>query len=276
MSETPPGVKKRIELSETCADRLKFLAQDHQLSENHIIEEALNILFNLIDNFDPHAQQRGWLIVPEKLLAPLSGDPASSLLRRSTMSYEDFLEWADEDMLAEWVDGEVIIASTSSDKDQIVREFLHNVLRIFVGVRNQGIVRSSRFQMKLRRSGREPDLLFVTTEHLDRLKPTHLEGPADLVVEICSPESIHRDRGEKFYEYEQAGIHEYLLIDPHRQWVELYTLGSHGHYQTIFNGEAGIVHSHTIAGFWFYAEWLWEPPPILHALRELGIISADT
>lgn len=33
------------------------------------------------------------------------------------------------------------------------------------------------------------------------------------MVEIVSHESLGRDRGEKFYEYEQAGIAKYWLAD---------------------------------------------------------------
>lgn len=55
---------------------------------------------------------------------------------------------------------------------------------------------------------------FVASEHLDRLKETYLDGPADLVVGIVSPDSVGRDRGEKFYEYAQGGVPEYWLIDP--------------------------------------------------------------
>lgn len=34
--------------------------------------------------------------------------------QNSTMSYEEFLEWADEDTLAEWVNGEIIMSSPAS------------------------------------------------------------------------------------------------------------------------------------------------------------------
>ena len=57
----------------------------------------------------------------------------------------------------------------------------------------------------------------MATEHLDRLTDSHLSGPADLVVEIVSPDSLGRDRGDKFAEYEAASIPEYWLIDPVRQ-----------------------------------------------------------
>lgn len=268
-------MKKRIELSRECDERLAELAHAHRMSEDQIIEDALNILFSLFDNLDPEAKQRGWLILPEKILSRIQRlDDGMMPSPRKQVSYEEFLEWADEDILTEWVDGEVVIATPSSDRDQVIREFLHNVLRIFVSINKQGILRGSRFQMKLERSGREPDLIFVATEHLDRLKTTYLDGPADLVIEISSPQSIGRDRGEKFYEYEQAGIPEYWLVDPVRQWSEFYVLGEHNHYYPAMTGREGVYSSKVIRGFWLYIEWLWTPPPILHTLRELGIIRA--
>jgi Uma2 family endonuclease len=277
MEDTPPNVKKRIELSAASADHLKRLVSQHRMSEDLIIESALKVLFSLVDDLDSQAEKRGWLILPEKLLPSdwQKIGEVPTLVGRRTMTYDEFLEWADEDTLTEWVDGEVIIATPSSDKEQVIREFLHNVLRIVVGVNKQGLVRGSRFQMKLERSGREPDVLFVATEHLDRLKSSYLDGPADLVIELSCPDDIGRDRGEKYYEYEQAGIPEYWLIDSVRHWAEFYTLGEKGHYMSTMSSDEGIYQSQAIRGFWLRVEWFWHPPPILEALRELGIISRD-
>jgi Uma2 family endonuclease len=270
-------VKKTVHLSSTSAEQLSNLARSHRMTEDQVFEKALHILFSLVENFDPRAEQRGWLILPERLLLHRwdpENDPLPIPEHRHTMSYDEFLEWADEDTLTEWVDGEVIIATPTSDRDVVIREFLHNVLRIYVSVNKQGIVRLARFQMKLERSGREPDLLFVKTEHLDRLRANHLDGPADMVVEISNPDSIGRDRGEKYYEYERAGIPEYWLVDPVRQWAEFYVLDETGHYQPAANGKEGRYHSTILPGFWLRMEWLWQPPPILQALRDLQIISA--
>ncbi len=122
--------------------------------------------------------------------------------------YEEFLA------LAEWVQGEIHPYSPASRSHQDIAGFLYALLRAYVELHQLGVVLPAPFQMKLSRSGREPDLLFVAQEHLHRLHPTHLEGPADLVVEIVSPGSDPRDRGEKFYEYQEAGIPEYWLLDP--------------------------------------------------------------
>ncbi|HID10572.1 MAG TPA: Uma2 family endonuclease, partial [Candidatus Latescibacteria bacterium] len=115
------------------------------------------------------------------------------------MTYEGFLKWCDEDTWAEWVDGEIIVLTPASDKHQDLADFLTAILRIYTEARGLGVVRSAPFQMKTgpELPGREPDILFIAQEHLEQLKETYLEGPADLVIEIASPESRLRDRGEK-------------------------------------------------------------------------------
>jgi hypothetical protein len=101
---------------------------------------------------------------------------------------------------------------------------LMGVMGGFVETFQLGVMQSAPFQMKLEKSGREPDLLFLAEAHRGRLRNTFLDGPADLVVEILSPESVGRDRGEKFYEYEAARLPEYWLIDPQVKRAEFYQL----------------------------------------------------
>jgi Uma2 family endonuclease len=125
------------------------------------------------------------------------------------MTYEEFLDWAPEDRFAEWVNGEAILMPPPSLRHQDVIAFLCDLLRWFVGSRDLGKVSFAPVQMRLRTSGREPDILFVAKEHKSRCRELYIEGPADLVAEVISPESRARDRVEKFREYQQAGIREY-------------------------------------------------------------------
>jgi ABC-type thiamine transport system ATPase subunit len=46
------------------------------------------------------------------------------------MTYEEFLAWADEDTLAEWVDGEVVMYSPASKRHQSIADFLTSVARV--------------------------------------------------------------------------------------------------------------------------------------------------
>jgi Uma2 family endonuclease len=96
---------------------------------------------------------------------------------------------------------------------------------------------------------------------------------ADMVVEIVSPESSSRDRGDKFVEYEAAGIREYWLIDPTRKQAEFYVLDENGHYQTVSTGAEGVFHSQVVPGFSLKVEWLWQRPlpRVLPILKEMGI-----
>lgn len=80
------------------------------------------------------------------------------------------------------------------------------------------------------------------------------------MVEIISPESAGRDRGDKFYEYEQAGIPEYWLIDPEKQRAEFYLLDTESNYQLAMSGSKGKFESRTLPGFWLNIEWLWADP----------------
>jgi Uma2 family endonuclease len=187
---------------------------------------------------------------------------ANAALRIERITYEDFLEQADEDVYAEWVDGEVIPMSPASKQHQRLADFLTALLKFFTEAHSLGEVYSAPFQMKTgpELPGREPDVLFVSREHLDRLQPTHLSGPADLAVEIVSPDSRGRDRGDKYYEYEQGGVREYWLIDPIRRHAELYRLGHDRLFQPMAV-EEGIFRSSVLPGLWLRLEWLWEEPP---------------
>jgi len=176
------------------------------------------------------------------------------------MTYQEFLDWADEDTLAEWVDGEVAMYSPASRRHQEIGFFLGQVVGLYAEQQRLGRVLLPPFQMKLVQSGREPDLLFVVNEHLDRLKETYLDGPADLVVEIASPESAGRDRGEKFYEYERAGIPEYWLIDPQTKRAEFYQLTAADQYRPVPPDAEGVYRSAVLPDLWLRVEWLWQEP----------------
>jgi Uma2 family endonuclease len=195
------------------------------------------------------------------------------------LTFEEFLAWCDESTWAEWVDGRVIVLSPASDPHQNLMGFLTAVLRIYVESRGLGWVRNAPFLMRLPNipSGREPDLLFVAAARKDRIKETYLDGPADLVVEIVSPESRLRDRGEKFAEYELGGVQEYWIVDPELRRADFYRLDSEGRYRLIEPEAGGRYRSTAIQGFWLRLECLWQEPlpsPLRVVAEIAGVDSA--
>ncbi|HEY8599050.1 MAG TPA: Uma2 family endonuclease [Thermomicrobiales bacterium] len=203
-------------------------------------------------------------------LAQQPNEPAFAEEQRLPMSYDEFLAWADEDVHAEWANGEVIVFMPPSTKHQLVSGFLSTLLLLFARAFNLGEVLTAPIEMRAKPDGaaREPDILFLKTAHRERLTAQRLLGPADLVVEVVSSESVRRDRDDKFYEYEQAGITEYLIIDPRagKERVDFYRLAEGGKYLAILPDREGRYHSTILPGFWFHPDWFWQeamPDPLL-------------
>lgn len=205
---------------------------------------------------------------------PLSAEAEARPKPAGKVSYEEFLRLYDSTH-AEWVDGEIIMGQPPTFDHQADSDFLTALLRLYVEARDLGVFVSAPFQMRLKKqkSGREPDLLFVAKANANRIKQNYLDGPADLVIEIISPESVGRDRGEKFVEYEAAGIREYWLIDPQRKQAEFYGLDDENRYQLLTSGREGTFYSKVIEGFYLKIEWLWQKPlpKVMPILKEMGI-----
>lgn len=190
--------------------------------------------------------------------------------QRIAMSYEEFQALIGETIHAEWDGGEVVIFMPPSDRHQALVSLLDTLLTLFVRVYGLGIIRVSPYQMRATPDGpaREPDLLFVANANLARVTPNRLIGPADLVVEIISDESVARDRAEKFYEYEAAGILEYWLIDPRlgKERLEVFRLDGEGKYRPILPEDSGRHSTPLLPGFSLDPAWLWQLPAPDHLL----------
>jgi Uma2 family endonuclease len=192
------------------------------------------------------------------------------------LSYDDFLREAPDGSSLEWVDGRVIELSPVSDRHQDLQGFLAALLRHWVEVKRCGVVRAAPFQMKTapHLAGREPDVLFLATEHLGRLRKNHVAGPADLAIEIVSPESRARDKVEKLREYEEGGVREYWLLDPDARSIEIRLLGDDGRYGLVPPDADGVLHSRVLEGLWLKDSWLWQEPlpPLMSVLREWRLV----
>lgn len=210
------------------------------------------------------------------MLSPGSTTPATSAQpQRLRMSYEEYLAWADEDVHAEWVNGEVMVQMPPKEPHQRVVAFLLQLLGLFSELFRLGRLLPAPFEMRATPDGpaREPDLLFIAYAHLERLTEARLSGPADLVVEVVSDDSVARDRAEKFYEYQAAGVPEYWIIDPRpgRERVDFYVLDDKGRYRPVPVESDGRYHSTVLPGFWLQVDWVLAPAPpeVLQALAQI-------
>jgi Uma2 family endonuclease len=195
--------------------------------------------------------------------------------QRLRMSYDEYLAWAHEDVHAEWVNGEVFVQMPPKQSHQRVVTFLVQLLGQFIELFRLGRLLPAPFEMRATPGGaaREPDLLFVAQEHLERLTEARLSGPADLVVEVVSDDSVARDRADKFYEYQAAGVREYWIIDPRPgcERVDFYVLDDTGRYRPVPVDADGRYSSTVLPDFWLQVDWVLavEPPEILKALAQI-------
>lgn len=195
------------------------------------------------------------------------------------MSYEAFLAWVDEDVRAEWVNGEVVIHMPTKPIHQITLQFLYELIVLYTRLFSLGQVLLAPVEMKLKNASREPDLLFVATQNSSRLTKDKVLGAADLVVEIISTESVHRDRRDKFKEYREAGVQEYWIIDPRpgKQRADFFSLDEEGDYGLFATEDDEWMASKVLPGFGLRPAWLWqvdELNPLTCALEIEGVVEA--
>ncbi len=203
-------------------------------------------------------------------------DPVAVGARGPVMGYEEWLSQTDGESRSEWVDGEVIVFMPTTVRHADLVGFLYTLLSSYVRYLALGRVFMETVEMRLDRVARVPDVLFVARDHLDRLTDRRLLGPADLVIELVSDDSVERDYEEKFREYAAAGVPEYWLLDarPGHQQSNFYHLADDGTYRSVPLDADGRYHSTALPGFWFRPDWLWRDP-LPEALTCFAVIAPD-
>lgn len=179
---------------------------------------------------------------------------------RLRMDYNQYLEFAGEAQIVEWVNGEVIVHVPPLHRHQVLVSFLNQLLSAFVQFFELGAIVVAPFEVKLWPDGpaREPDLFFVSPHQMGQLSEQRFAGGPALVVEIISAGSVTIDRVDKFQEYQQAGVREYWLIDsrPHQQQADFFVADEDGRFQPVPLDEDGRFFSTVLPHFWLDVAWL--------------------
>jgi Uma2 family endonuclease len=187
---------------------------------------------------------------------------------------EAFEAWCDEDIRAEYLNGEVIMHSPAGTVHEKSIHWLSALLEFFSDRDGLGELFGSNTQIRLFTGKRRlADLAFVAKDRLDIVHPTFIDGAPDLVIEFVSEESTVRDWREKFWEYEAAGVKEYWVIDQRLRRMDLYILGDDQKYVAA-QEQDGKFFSRVLPGFWLKPEWFWQQsrPSVRAIAREIGIL----
>jgi Uma2 family endonuclease len=201
-------------------------------------------------------------------------------LSRRRATYEEYQALPQSSRLVEWVEGETIEHIPPPITHQDLASYLTTLLRLFVDFLGLGKVMAAPTEMRCQPDGnaREPDVVFVAREHLAFVaNDRRIEGPADVVIEIVSADSVARDLDEKFVEYQECGVPEYWVIDPRpdRQRAFFYQRDAQDRFELIKPEADGVYRSRLIPGFWLRVEWLWEKPDALLTVGEILNLPAE-
>lgn len=184
----------------------------------------------------------------------------ASVTATQTYSFDDFCTLVREDQKADLIDGVIYMTSPENTAANDLFGWLFGLMKFFVAAKDLGKVFGSRVAFRLDdRNGPEPDIAFVRKGRLHLVRRGYVKGPADLAVEIVSPESVERDYVKKRRQYQEAGFPEYWLVDPMKQKVTLLRLAPRGKYREV-RPKRGECHSEALPGFWLRPEWLWQDP----------------
>jgi Uma2 family endonuclease len=192
------------------------------------------------------------------------------LIVKPFVSEEEFYRDADEDSDWEYLDGRIVMHSPASDRHEDLFRFLLTLVSAYLDHTRAGLVRGSRYPMRLdARWSPEPDLLVIRPEKRPRLTRTHLDGPADFVIEIASDSDPGLDRREKLPRYREAGIEEIWLVDPFQQQLLVETREPPGYASRSL--ASGRLDSRVLPGFWIEVAWLWrdELPSTVACLQDI-------
>lgn len=141
------------------------------------------------------------------------------------LTYDDYVHFPEDGRRHEIIGGIHYVTPAPNIRHQRISIQLAGRLHHFVEQRSLGRVFTAPIDVVLAATDIvQPDLVFVATDHLDRLAEANLQGAPDLAVEILSESTRGRDEVTKRHLYAQHGVPEYWVIDPVTESVKVYRL----------------------------------------------------
>ncbi len=156
-------------------------------------------------------------------------------------TWEDVLRMPDDGNRYEFIGGRLYVTPAPVIRHQRVSRRLQSALMQVLRDGGHGEVFYAPVLVEFPGTGDrvQPDILFVSNERRGIVGEKQVTGAPDLVVEILSPSTAHRDRGVKLDLYARRGVREYWIADPNEDVVDVWRFGNDpGHER--FAGELPV------------------------------------
>ena len=144
------------------------------------------------------------------------------------LTYEDFLLFPDDGLRHEIIEGEHYVTPSPSMRHQRICGRIFHLVQSYLDTHPVGEILFAPFDVLLSEFNVfEPDLLYISNERAHQLTEQILRGAPDLVVEILSPGTRHRDLQLKRTVYEKTGVQEYWVVDPDADTIDVFARAGH-------------------------------------------------
>lgn len=169
---------------------------------------------------------------------------------QKTFTYQDYLKLPEDGNRYEVIEGELVMVAAPYSFHQYVSQNIEFELRIFLKSNELGQYYHAPIDVVLSDTTIvQPDIIFISRDNMKILTEKNITGSPDLVIEIISPSTAYYDLIEKKEIYERHGVREYWLVDPKKQWVEVYQNVNQKFELLQRADKEGTVQSQVLGGF---------------------------
>jgi Uma2 family endonuclease len=161
----------------------------------------------------------------------------NSLDLNKLYTYSDYYTWKFQERV-ELIKGKIFKMSPAPSRQHqkiavtltgiFYNHFLEHTCEVYPAPFDVRLLVARKSQPALAETVVQPDLCVVSD--LSKLDDRGCVGAPDLVVEILSPGNSKKEMHEKFEVYQEAGVKEYWLVNPHEALVLIYLLNDDGEF----------------------------------------------
>ena len=143
----------------------------------------------------------------------------------SQITWLDIQQLPDDGKRREAIDGELYVTPSPSYRHQKISQRLEQALLRILQEPGLGSVVDAPIGVEFpaTEEGVQPDIVFISNARRGIICREGIRGAPDLVIEILSPTTAHRDRGIKLQLYHRQGVAQYWIVDPDAGCVEVWS-----------------------------------------------------
>lgn len=170
--------------------------------------------------------------------------------QKKIYTYQDYLNLPNDRNRYEIINGELIMTPAPKIIHQDISRNIGIELALFVQKHKLGKVYYAPCDIVLSNENVvQPDILFILKENMNIITEDNIQGAPDIVIEILSPSTGYYDLVAKKEIYETFGVKEYWIVDPKKQWIEIYILKENKYNLHQRADKAGKIQSHLLKWF---------------------------